>query len=119
MRCRSARSNLFAGTSARDGHRPVAMSGGEEFVVRAPGPCANTARMGYVRGQPTCVGVPELDGTILSPGSHARTVGAESHGPDRRFVPPENMEFPPGVCLPDTNRSVVATCGQLTAVRAP
>ena len=42
---------LVAGMRARDGHRPVVMSGGEEAVVRAPGPArANTARMGHLRG---------------------------------------------------------------------
>src|SRR5262245_37463404 len=68
------RDYLIAGMSARDGHRPVAMSAGKELIVRAPGAGENTARMGDLRGQLAGVGVPELDGAIMCPGSQARPV---------------------------------------------
>src|SRR5262245_262801 len=73
------RNDLGTSLNARDGHRPVAMSAGEKLFVRAPCPCADIARMDDVYSQPGCVGVPDLDGAILSPGSHALTVGAKSH----------------------------------------
>jgi hypothetical protein len=95
------------------------MPGGEELVVRAPCPCVNVARKGYLRSQPACVGIPDLDGAILSSGSHARTARAKSHRPDGGFVPLDNIEFPSGDCLPDMNRSVLAIPSQLSAVRAP
>ena len=41
------RNDFVAGMSPRDGHRPVVMAGGDEIVVRAPRPCADTAGMGY------------------------------------------------------------------------
>src|SRR5262245_44344921 len=113
------RDRLFARIRGGDGHRAVGMTGGEELVVRAPCPCANSARMGYLLGQQARVGVPDLDGAVLSPGSDARTAGAKGHGQDWGFVPPQNMEFPSGAHLPDMNRTVAATRGQPSAIGAP
>src|SRR5262249_50967028 len=75
--------------------------------------------MDDIRGQFAGVGVPDLDCAIFCPGSHAATVGTEGDGANRRFVPAENPDFLSVDCLPDVNRSIVATTGQLTTVGAP
>jgi hypothetical protein len=111
--------DFIVGLSARDRHHPILVPGSEESVVRAPGPCGHTARMDYVRVQPACLGVPDLDCSILSPGSHPQTVGAISHGPDPGFVPPKNRKLLSGACLPDMHRSVLGTGSELPVIRAP
>src|SRR5262249_43903072 len=99
--------------------RPVVMPGGEEPVVRTPGPRAHTARMGHFRGRLAPAGVPDLDGAVLPPGGQPRPVGAERHGTDRRLMPPENTEVPPGPRLPEVNGAVVEPGGERSAVRTP
>src|SRR5262245_18571729 len=111
--------NRIAGMSSREGHCPVLMSGGEAFVVRAPRPHGNIARVDYFCDQPARVGVPDLDGAILAPGSQAHTVRAKRHRPDRGFELSKHTEFPPGGCLPDPNPAVLAPRSQLATVRAP
>ena len=109
------RNKLVAGMSARDRHRPILMSGGEEFVVRTPCPCANTAWVGYVLGRPVSVGVPYLDRAILSPGGQPHSVRAISHGHNRgvpvRRPPPRHEPFRPcnprpAYCRPGPTRSI-------------
>src|SRR5262245_61119059 len=111
--------DLVAGLRARDGHGPVLVSAGKEFVVGAPGPGNDSPRMDDLRGQSACTRVPDVDRAVRKPGSHATAVGTERHGADGELACAKDPDLDAVHRLPDVDRSVVAPGGQLRSVRTP